>query len=200
MKIAIDLDDVLANTTASLLNFINSSTNQLPISSASLENAPYWNFLGQTREEANENFFAFTNTDHFRNIEPFPEAVVAIEKLAKEHTLFIISGRPLFIKQDSEEWIKKYFPGKFSGVYFTNNRLNKEDFSAYWGRPKAEICDEIGAEVLIDDLAEYARSSEHIKVYLIDKPWNKDAKLDHAKRVGCWGEILIDLLTHSRVG
>lgn len=200
MKIAIDLDDVLANTTASLLNFINSSTNQLPISFANLENAPYWNFLGQTREEANKKFFTFTNTDHFRNIKPFSEAVVAVERLAKEHTLFIISGRPLFVKQDSEEWINKYFPEKFSGVYFTNNRLNKDDFSAYWGRPKAEICDEIGAEVLIDDLAEYVRSSEHLKVYLMARPWNKDARLDHAKRVESWDEILYDLSTHSKVG
>lgn len=192
MKIAIDLDDVLSNSVEALLLFYNKNYEPI-VKKSDLGKYSYWGFLGDTREAANKKYFEFTKSGEFTNSKPLKGAQEAVKKLSKRHDLYVITGRPYFTKRKTEEWLNKFFPGSFKKVYFTNRRRNMNNFSAYWGKPKAVICDEIGAEVLIDDLAEYVRESNHLRVYIFNKIWDQGIIPDHAKIVDDWDEITRDL-------
>lgn len=192
MKIAIDLDDVLSDTVSSILKFYNENY-EPKVKVEDLPNYSYWGFLGKTREEANEKYFAYTDSPDFISALPVGGAIEAIDELAKEHELYIITGRPFFTKEGTEFWVNKHFPGKFKDIFFTNDRQDKSNISPYWGRTKAEICDEIGAEVLIDDLPEYIRESDHLRVYLISRYWNQAKEIGGALRVNSLEEIVRDL-------
>jgi 5'(3')-deoxyribonucleotidase len=189
MKIAIDIDDVLTDTVTPLSAFFNRVYGG-NIKKEDLEGQAYWSFLGQTREEANEKYFAFSAAPEFDLTLPQPGSVEAVKKLNEKNELYLITGRPYFLKTKTEEWVQNYFPNQFEGVYFTNDRLDKDDFSPYWGRKKAVICDEIGATVLIDDLFDYIEGTGHLRVILLDQPWNRVDSDIKVERASSWENIV----------
>jgi len=61
------------------------------------------------------------------------------------------------------------------------------------GKTKGEICKELGIDFMIEDSVEHSEicAKEGIKVFLLNKPWNKNC-IDHENiiRVKSWNEIL----------
>lgn len=188
MKIAIDIDEVLANTIEQVVLFYND--NYSPKVGESDLRGRYFSFMGKEWEESNKKYFAFCESEYPDRVQPMKGVVEAIDKLSKNHELVAITGRPAFTRAQTIGWMNKYFPGKFEDIIFNNDRLDSKDFAEYWGRPKAEICDEVGAEILIDDLPEFMIGSDHLRVYIFDQPWNQEKAPDHAIRVYSWPELV----------
>lgn len=191
MKLAIDIDDVLSDSLTALITFHNETYGSSYTDENILEFS-YWGFLGAKREEANKKYFEFTDSPYFFETKPLKGAVEAMKTLsARGHELYVITGRPLFVKEKTELWLAKHFPNIFQELFWTNARLDKTDYSSYWGRPKAEICKEIGATVLVDDLLEYARDSEGLSVIILNRFWNQKAALEsNMIRANDWQEVV----------
>lgn len=188
MKIVVDIDDVLADTMPQFIAFFREFYNQdfLDEDASKFE---YLGFLGKTKEEATEKLFKFYESEYFEATQPIEKAQDVLKKLRIEHELYALTSRPYAVKNQTEEWIEKYFPNIFTEILF-NNDHTKESFSLDKLKSKAEICKDLDAHVLIDDLLRFTNNShEELNVYLLDKPWNKGEIQKNVKRVSDWDAI-----------
>ncbi len=62
------------------------------------------------------------------------------------------------------EW---YFPNMIEEVFFCNNYKSK-------AIAKVEVCRKVGSGLMIDDDPRFVDDIEHIPVFLVDRPWNKN--------------------------
>lgn len=93
------------------------------------------------------------NADFMHSIEPFDDAVGAIDRLASaDIDLYIVTGRSHEIEHVTNEMIDTHFPGMFKGVEHTNH------FQVGKRRTKGKVCRELGAHLLVDDHSEHIDS------------------------------------------
>lgn len=188
MIIAIDLDEILADTTPALIRYHN-DTYATSYAIEDFVSYEWWNVWGGTREESVRKFMDFVKSPYFQEVGPIVGSEKAIQQLKKEHILHIVTSRQLQLQQETKKWVEKYFPKMFHGLHVTNH--------AQWAlsgrtRSKIEVCQELGTELLIEDSLVYAKECEEdeIPVLLLDYPWNRGEIPKNTKRVYSWEEIL----------
>jgi len=188
MVIAIDLDEVLADTTPALIRYHN-DTYGTSLVFEDFNNYEWWRVWGGTREESVKKFLDFVNTPYFQEVIPVKGAQDVMNKIRKNHSLHIVTSRQTELEPVTSAWVGKYFPGVFTGLHIANH--------AQWAisgktRTKVEICRELEATLLIEDSLLYAREceSDNIPVLLLDYPWNKGPLPLNTQRVQSWKEIL----------
>lgn len=124
-------------------------------------------------------------------MEPFKDAIEVINELAKQHTLHIVTGRSDFLSIATERMLEIHFPSVFSSIEFTN-------FFSKTPRSKANVCQDLGVDLLIDDHLHHATVVAEcgVEVYLFgDYPWNQANTLpDNITRVKDWHEVAKKLL------
>ncbi len=188
--IGVDLDDVLLNFNDSFLRFHNENygTNFERKDVTQFEVEKLWSI---TALELQERFQKFYGSDQHKNAEPVEGAIDAIEELAKNNKLVIITSSPQSVEKSVREWLKNHFKDKFEDIHFTK----KSTFDHDKRRNKGEMCQELGIDVFIDDHPDNAESISAcgIPVYLIDTPWNQYEAGPLVKRVYSWKEIVDDL-------
>jgi uncharacterized HAD superfamily protein len=187
MSIGIDLDEVIADTISGILLFHNEKYGTR-FTKRDFLSYRFWEIWGGTREEAIKKMYDFFETDRFADVVPIPGSLEAIAALKKEgHKIFLITGRQNHIIEKTEQWIKKYFPDVFDGLYFANsyNLTSK-------GRKKSEICAELGIKIMIEDDIDHAMdcAGKGILVLLFDQPWNQRELPPNVERVFSWEDIL----------
>jgi uncharacterized HAD superfamily protein len=187
MIIGIDLDEVLAATADGLLKFSNPKY-ELSLTKDKIFSHSLGEVWGCSLEEETKRWHEFYEDISFDEIIPLPGAVEGIEELNKRNKLIVITGRENRLIEKTNEWIEKFFPNKFSQICFA------EHFVIAEGRKtKAEICDELGVDILIEDIIDYAAScaNDSRKVLLFDRPWNQINDLPkNVHRVYSWKEIV----------
>ncbi|HKL44543.1 MAG TPA: hypothetical protein VJ892_04700, partial [Candidatus Absconditabacterales bacterium] len=112
----------------------------------------------------------FLNHDSLSLIKPVQGAKEKLLEFKKKgYKLYVITGRPDELKKHTFDWLSLHYSGIFEDVFFTN--ADKKNAIL-----KSEICKKLGSEFMVEDDLRFARdiASKGIKVYLIDKPWNKD--------------------------
>ncbi|MCD6229504.1 MAG: hypothetical protein J7K00_01730 [Candidatus Diapherotrites archaeon] len=186
MLIATDLDEVLAGYLSAFLEFHN-DTYKTCLSIKNMQNQAFHELLEGTEKELIEKLYAFYKTPYFKNIKPVPGAIKGISELEKNHELVILTARQNDIKEPTKKWVEHYFPNTFSDIYFTNNYSKKGK-----KKTKAEVCSNLGVNILIEDRAEYAIncSFNGTKVILLDYPWNQEKLPENIYRVNSWKEIV----------
>ena len=185
-SIAIDLDDVLSNHVEAFVNFSNShyGTN-LTIEDYEEDWPEMWQVsLAETKKRAYE----FNVPEVIASFEVKKESIAALLKLKENYDLYIITTRFEHLKDITNEWIDKYFPGIFKEVrlipfWFSKNKLTK-----------ADICKQIGAKYLVDDHSShcYKAAEAGIEVVLFgDYSWNRHASLKKGiSRCKNWNEVV----------
>jgi uncharacterized HAD superfamily protein len=153
MKIAIDIDDVLANFMQALITYHNKiyRTNLAKEHFTTFDLSKTW---GGTQEEAVNKVFKFYETEEFTNVEVIKGAKNAVHALKQQHELVIVTARPEDLRNKTEEWIHRHFPTVFSEIHIAN-RFSKSGPKM----TKAEICEKNGVTMLIDDSLDYALES-----------------------------------------
>lgn len=189
--IALDLDDVLANTSEYLDKYYNKrfGTNIMLQDHRSYILNNVWDC---THQEAIDIVYDFFKSDFARDITPFPGSQYAVDELLKKYDLIVLTSRVFEFRDLTTTWVNKYFSNKFKEIVITNKMANNKLPS----REKYEICLEKGIETMVEDNLHYAlqNSNHQIKTFLIDRPWNQDGQLpDPVKRVYSWNEIITDL-------
>lgn len=173
MIIGIDMDDVLVEYVKSFLEFYNERNKT---------NLSYEEFINiSSSVDKNNSFF---RSDYFRKMELCKGTAKAIKMLAEKNSLFIVTSRQIEWKDATEKFVEENFPGCFKGIFFAG------DIHKGFGKKKAEIYD--GMDVIIEDNRGHALecAKTGIKVFLFEKPWNKDVEHENIIKVKNWEDIL----------
>jgi uncharacterized HAD superfamily protein len=187
MKVAVDIDNVLADFAPHLMRFHNKNygTHFNYENQDEYDLTLYW---ACSEEETLKRIYAFYDSQEFENIEPVSGAVDAIIQLKNKHELFVITARPYYIEDKTLRWINTYFPNSFKQVVHTN--LVSEEGSKH--KKKSEVCKELHTQIIIEDCIDYALDclSAGVTAYLLERPWNKEKVLQKdIKRASTWKEI-----------
>lgn len=187
MRIAVDLDEVIADLISSVIMFHNEKYG------TKLERSHFFSYhyekvWGGSKDEAVEKVREFFKSDHFLNILPIHGAYETLLFLKNQgHEFFIVTGREDYTKDFTKAWVDKYFPDIFSGIYHTNAYVEGNSRIK-----KSLVCTQIEAELIIDDDMMHIMDclESGIKVIVFDNPWNQGEFLGEINRVFGWGEIV----------
>ncbi|WVR07247.1 hypothetical protein IAU60_004288 [Kwoniella sp. DSM 27419] len=196
-KIAVDMDDVLCQTNATIVNMHNELFDtQPPLTLADFKNYLYWMNRGWgTPEETVGMVAKLYQGGLYMRAPPVPGAKEALTRLKEMgYDLVIITARSENQREGTEDWIAMYLPDLFDEIHFTGafqhlepTKEEKEGHAArkaivsHHKRSKAEIIHKTSSLFLIDDSSENAydvSTSTHphsgpVKVLLFgDYPWN----------------------------
>ena len=191
--IALDIDEVLFPFLPDMNKYINS------IFGTSFNLEDYFVYVfediwGGTKEDTARLINKFSKTESYKKIKPINGAQRGIEKLSKENDLIAISNRPIKIKEETEEQLKLFFPGKFKKVFC----LGGEKHYSTAPIPKVNICKQEGASIIIEDgfrnALECAKAG--IPAFLFDYPWNKNKTVNQERITRIYAPHWRNLIKH----
>ena len=187
MLIAVDCDDVLADSMGVFIDYYNKYYNKSLTKNHFFTNL-WWEVMEDEKDIVIGRYLKFIESKYFDNIKPVLGAAEVLKKLKQKHELIVVTGRPNSILEKTERWIENHFTEIFNGIYNTNLH-----FASDKGLTKGDICKEKKVDLLIDDYVEFGHEcvANNIDVLLMDQPWNSQAKLPQGiTRVKSWQDIL----------
>jgi 5'(3')-deoxyribonucleotidase len=194
--IAVDLDDVVVGSAQRIIDAYNEVYGtELDLSYVYSEedSKKIWHAPDETT--AIKRVYKFLESDEFYQAEPTQHAIAALQKLKQKYELFAVTGRHGAMEEATRMWLKEHMPEIFTDIIFTSF-YNADDM--YKKITKAEVCDELGASILVEDLPRHAMdvAASGKQVLLFgDYPWNQLAKLPpNMTRVADWDDVLKELM------
>jgi len=192
LKIAVDVDDVLAENAAGFVAFSNQRWDtSLTIDDYDEHWAKLWQDVDdiEARRRADE----FHCSGVVRGYGYIKGGYEALTRLSRHHQLVVVTSRRLQIKADTLAWIDKYFPGMFTKdmVYFAGiwDKVTAESHML----TKANLIDRIDADVLIDDQLKHCLAvAETGRQALLfgDYKWNRSDFLPYqVRRCFDWASV-----------
>jgi len=122
---------------------------------------------GGTDQEVIRKIRKFFVTDDFYNLEPVPGALEALTELKDHFEIYIVTARQNCLEAVTRTWLLRHYPGIFHGVRFGNH------YSASGvKKAKSQICEEIGACVLIDDSPKHVEDCARVLPLTVLFNWN----------------------------
>jgi uncharacterized HAD superfamily protein len=189
--IAIDYDDVIVPSAPIIVRSYNEKygTN-VQLKDFYYDDPRSWG--SSDTSTVNQRVGDYLMSEEYQATLPFTEAIDALRLLSEQHELHIVTGRTDYLADVTKNMLNKYLPGIFRSVEFTN-------FFGQNRRSKAEVCQALDADLLIDDHLHHAQvvADCGIDVLLFgDYPWNQAKQLPaNIRRVSGWHEITELLLT-----
>jgi FMN phosphatase YigB (HAD superfamily) len=191
--IAIDIDDVLADSTDLIRVFANKATGlQLEPHHYAVP-GPYWSYYehvlemnGITDKKEQSTILESWIANH-GDAEPIQGAIEALKSLAQHYTVVLITARDPKIRDHTELWLKKHFAGLYNDLHVIGNFKVVDK-----PKSKGEVCVEVGASWLIDDNPEHCKSAiDHglNAVLFGDYGWHFDAP-KHLTKCKDWAAVL----------
>jgi 5'(3')-deoxyribonucleotidase len=189
--IAIDIDDVLADSTESVRLLVNKklSINLQP--EHYKVPGDYWGYYegvwashGLSEQISLERLDTDMTADQ-SHITPSAGADKVLKRLAKDFELVITTSRNDDWEKATLIWLENHFPGVFSRVIFTDSFHNPGQ------KTKGEVCREIGAAWLVDDNVGHAQTAleQGVKVVLFGEyGWHHQVPKD-IPRCKSWAEL-----------
>lgn len=191
--IAVDLDDVVADTTEAL----RIVANKIPGIDLTKEHyqvdGKYWGYYeGVWRQNGVDHLVSFdslhddmaSNQDHVQIIEG---AKAALYNLSVNYDLVAVTSRRVQWIESTHRWLEENLPNVFKDIVFVHH--DNTD-----GRTKGDACVEIGADWLIDDNPEHCQSAIEKGTEAVlfgDCGWNRSIKLSvDMARAQNWQEVL----------
>ncbi|KAJ3835417.1 hypothetical protein F5878DRAFT_628007 [Lentinula raphanica] len=157
--IAVDLDDVLSQTNAAVARWHNE---QFGTNMKLNEfyyyyywKNPYWGGLRETYQKV-KDFYA---SMQLYDAAPVPGAREGVQDLRDMgYKLIVVTARGSDVKEESWDWVNKWFPGLFDSVICTGQFKDavKDGHEIVTKLSKAQVCADLKARLLIDDSSENA--------------------------------------------
>ncbi len=188
-KIAFDLDEVIADFMDALLQFYYKKKGKLHSKEEFLE-YKWWPVWGMEKDEAVKLVDEFHDTHKLDDVKLAEGALESITRMLNDkHELFVITARPVRFKEKVESWIRHHLKTDNIKV------IHSGDFHKSQAASKAEICNELGIKLLLEDSGETALdcAKKGIQVILFDKPWNQTVKNPDIHRVHNWSQAIVEL-------
>lgn len=184
--IAVDIDDTLIPYIPTFFKFYN-ETFKAKFEEKDLLDFNFETLLKCTAEQSQKLIVQFHETQTFKDIRVDSTAQQTLLKLSTTTDLWAVTARPSHLWKYTNSWITRNFP-EMKGVKFAYNGTFKEPVAQ---ESKMLLCKMLGATILIDDSEMHSLecAKNGIKVFLIDKPWNRKIENDNIVRVKNWKEI-----------
>ena len=188
VRIAVDLDDVLTDSVQRLINYSNREWgHNLTPADYSEDWVQMWNV---DESEATRRSKQWHETVDYHAGNPDPDSIRVLRRLAEHHQLAIVTSRRLWVKDQTVEWVEKYYPGIFESV----------NFAGMWEDPtidsvaatKAEAVAAVGADYLIDDQPKHCFGvveAGNRAIMFGDYHWNRDHSHDEIVRCSDWRAV-----------
>jgi len=189
--IAVDIDDVLADSTEHLRLQVN---DRLGIDLQPHHYAvpgEYWGYYekvwevnGVAHRITLEELDPIMVEDQ-SDVQPYAQAREVLQELAKCYRLIVVTARDVSWEPATKRWLQERFPNMFEGMHFAGHEKGK--------LTKGQLCKRLGAEWLIDDNVNHAHTAldEGIRVILFgDYGWHQGAKVhDDVVRCKDWPAV-----------
>jgi 5'(3')-deoxyribonucleotidase len=183
--IAVDIDEVLGPWHKNIVAYHN-ATYGTSFVTPDADRYYISEYTGDSEHVTVQKLKKFAASEVFAATQPITGSVEAMRKLKSHYRLVIITSRHDFLKEQTHQWLDRYFPHTFSAVYFTD------------GTTKAALCRQAGATILIEDHLSHAQAcaDKGIKVLLFgDYHWNKlTTKHNNIELIKNWREVTKRLL------
>ena len=186
MIIGVDLDDTLASCIRYFLDFYNDKHNT-GFAVDDMNVYGMWDVFGCSKESVMDDIAEFYSHPAFDNLTPIEGSVRAVQRLTQEHDIYVITARPSYLEDKIRNRIESNYGACFKDIILTDQVFEKDN-----ARKKSEICNDVGAKLMIDDSVNHAYDcvSEDIDVFLMDMPWNQNYKADDKIiKVYSWDDI-----------
>lgn len=139
-RIAIDLDEVLVPFLNPMIKWSGKKVNHKKMSKY-----VYRDIFEITEDESKKMVYSFYESEDFKNLKPIENSQKGVRKLKNEFDkLYIVTGRQSIVRDQTEEWIDKYFPNMFDDVILTNSYTENEV-------EKHKLCLALNINTIIDD-------------------------------------------------
>jgi 5'(3')-deoxyribonucleotidase len=188
--IAVDVDDVLAISTAAWVTYSNKKWGtRLTVEDYTEDWAKMW---GLNQPQVLKRADQMSQDKLTTTFDKFQDAETILKNLSKHYKLVITTSRGEILRKDTLEWINMHFEGVFEEVHHTGfyDGQHKDPFDL----TKAELCKSIGANYLIDDHPKHCFAAAEAGVHSLlfgDYPWNRSIRKLPAgvTRVPNWQEV-----------
>lgn len=167
MKIAFDLDGVLANSYEAFMAYMNQH-GQPDWRTEDMKSLDFSESFGVTNNYIDDMFIAFFNNDVYQ-VDPIKGSIEATDQLRRNgHHLSIITHRDTATHHKTMDWVRKHYGNTFDSINIMGNEKNK-----------GEVCTVLDLEMLIDDKPENVQdaTNHNITGVLFNQPYNQKAKL-----------------------
>lgn len=185
-KIALDLDDVILDTTRMMLKYFNETHNKRVLYE-DLKTYNFEDYLGIPHDKWYEFEMNFYATEHNAKIPLREGALAGINLLSCVFELHIITARPIEVENYVFLSLGQHFsPGDFTRIHMTKSLSGSRNVQ------KWEVCKEYGIPLLVDDYHHHVNLAAQNGLFtmLLDAPWNQNEKLHQSvQRVRNWDEL-----------
>ena len=183
--IAVDCDDVLADHAEDVVAWTNE---RFGTNLTIRDYTDHWTVMWQLDSDAVEaRAVEYHSTGRHGTFTNKADSLDVLRWLAKDYDLVVVTARRKEIVQSSLEWIKASYPGIFKDVRFVPIWTPGNTVT------KADICNEIGAEYLIDDLPKHcniAAEAGIVSLVFGDYGWNRNEEIaTGVHRVKDWQSV-----------
>lgn len=191
--IAVDIDDVLANSTDTLRKFVNSKRGvSLSPKDYNVKTGIYWGYYEHVWKMHDIDGDGIIDEFHSQyvidqsHVDPIEGAQEALTVLSQQYSLLALSSGSFNQQQATERWLSNIFGDIFASVSCIDSRKNTQ-------LSKGEACKIAGAEFLIDDNVEHLKHALEFGVHPIlfgDYGWqfyNSDSIFTHCRN---WNQVL----------
>ena len=146
-------------------------------------------FTGDQEAEAIAKLDSYFQTDKSYQDGPINGSLAALKRLSQNYKLVIVTSRQDKFAAHTRQWLETHFPKLFAEVHFTAYVTNQGVKVQ-----KSVICQQLGAEWLIDDNVGYVSECAAAGIHGIlfgDYPWNRAKTLaDNVTRCKDWKAVL----------
>lgn len=192
MKIAVDIDDVLADCNAGINAFLAEEKGIF----LQREDWKHFNLednTGHSIEEAIALYDEFHDSKYLAELALIDGSLEAIAHLATHHTIVALTSRGDSLHEATRRVIDQ-FTGHIETIFYTNQYNHVPATGER--TTKGVICKREGIDLMIEDgLPNMESCVQHgIPVLLFDTPWNQTAELPQGvRRIHNWKEA-VDLI------
>ncbi len=205
MKIGIDIDNTIAPTFKTIIEYLNKKYSSKKRHKHS-KNPSGYDLFHSDFKTFYPDWKEFIESDSHHAMKPIKGSVRVISKLSKKHEIYVLTARASYQRVSTVFWIDKHYKNKFEEILFLdyhNDDNTKPVFT------KGDLCKKFKLDVMIEDdflqVIDIANKSEDTKIFLFDKnnqyTWNKKRPLPkNTKKIESWKDVEreIEKLTNKR--
>lgn len=189
--IAIDVDDVLAESAKAFVEYSNQKWGTtLTVDDYDEDWSRLWRMDHEHAEVRAQDYFKSGSLLRHTAL----DAHAVLERLRDSYDLIVVTSRRTMLKGDTLEWIQREFPGIFveDKIFFAGMWDKITDESIH--KTKGSLLKELGAHYHIDDQPKHCLSAleQGVKPLLFGSyNWNRTVELPEGiARVQNWQEVL----------
>ena len=185
MRIGLDVDEVLAEFLRGMLPWLREEYG-VDVAWRDMHTNAFYEAWHVPEDVARERIDRFLESRVFKELDRVPGSRASVARLAGEHSLVVVTSRPLYVESVTRQWLVKRYGDVFDEVLLTNSHGVGASTS------KAALVDEYGVDVLVDDNPGYCDRvvrETSCDAVLLSKPWNRVEVDERVFDAVSWGDV-----------